>query len=240
MGNIKMPSGFKPADGYVQPRIVAGLAAKEKCGKTHFALTAPGPIAFFNLDIGTEGVVGKFIEEKDVYECKYDPGAENPEAEWERFESDFDSVLRVEEIRTMVLDTATEVWELLRINKFGRLDQVMPHMYGPVNAVYRRLIRDAYKSGKNIVLIHKMKPEYIGNERTGGYVLAGFADTPFLTQVNVRLFRDDVDGGSEFSALVNDCRQNPGLNGEVLEGPMCSFPALAQAILPDSKEEDWY
>ena len=43
-------------------RLIASLEGREKVGKTHFALTAPPPILFFNIDIGTEGVVGKFQE----------------------------------------------------------------------------------------------------------------------------------------------------------------------------------
>jgi len=207
-----------------------------------FFIDSTRPIAFFNFDIGTEGVVGKFIDDKEIYISNYDPGSEDPESEWERFESDYRSIMRVPEIRTFIIDTATEAWELLRISEFGKLDQVMPHLYGPVNATYRRMIRDGYDCGKNIILIHKMKAEYVNNDRTGNYVQAGFADTPFLTQVNLQMFRDynSETERTEFSALIRDCRQTPEINNEVLEGPLCTFPTLALMVLPDSDEEDWY
>ena len=38
-----------------------------KVGKSHFALTAPGPIIYFSLEPGLEGVVEKFMETKEVF-----------------------------------------------------------------------------------------------------------------------------------------------------------------------------
>jgi len=42
------------------PRVIANIMAAQKCGKDHFALTAPDPIVVFNFDQGLEGVVEKF------------------------------------------------------------------------------------------------------------------------------------------------------------------------------------
>jgi hypothetical protein len=52
--------GFSDAVVETPYRLIASVSGKEKTGKTHFALTAPEPIIFFNIDVGTEGVVGKF------------------------------------------------------------------------------------------------------------------------------------------------------------------------------------
>jgi len=49
-------------------RLIASVNGLAKTGKTHFALTAPEPIFFINIDIGTEGVVDKFqAEGKRIY-----------------------------------------------------------------------------------------------------------------------------------------------------------------------------
>ena len=63
-------------------------------------------------------------------------------------------------VRTISVDTATELWELLRMARFGKLTQVMPYQYGPVNAEFRSLIRMAYASDKNLILLHKMRKVY--------------------------------------------------------------------------------
>ena len=60
--------GFETADGsYIKRRLIISLEGPEKNGKTHFSLTAPGPIAFINFDIGHEGVIEKVIPEKKVF-----------------------------------------------------------------------------------------------------------------------------------------------------------------------------
>jgi len=204
-------------------RIILSVEGAEKQGKTHFALTAPGPTILFSLDIGEEGVVQKF---SDVYVMPM--GGSNHEAEFSRFRSVYSEMLADKDVRTIVLDTATEVWELLRMARFGKLTQVMPYQYGPVNAEYRAMIREAYESDKNLILLHKVKAKYVNDKKTNEWERAGFADTGFLVQVNAMVYRDD-DGG-EFNIYIRDCRKNPDLAGETLSGPLCNFEILSQMV----------
>lgn len=228
-------AGFTAAkDRHSAPRLIMSVAGLEKQGKTHFALTAPGPIAMFSTDIGEEGVVEKFIDEKEIYLMSIDrvdeDAAEQAPTEFERFRKAYKEMLRGKEVRTIVVDTATEIWELLRMARFGRLTQVMPYQYGPVNAEYRALIRDAYNYDKNLILLHKMKAQYINDKRTGEYERAGFSDTGFLVQINSQIYRYSPDDGGDFVLWVRDCRQNPDLAGQELEGPMCNFQMLAEMV----------
>lgn len=236
--------GFVDAkDKKVLPRLIISISGMEKCGKTHFSLTAPGPIAVFSCDIGEEGVVDKFTKDKEIFIMNIDrideDAAEQAPKEYTRFKSAYLDMLRGNEVKTIVLDTATEIWELLRMARFGRLTQVMPYQYGPVNAEYRALIREAYNWDKNLILLHKMKAQYINDKRTGEYERAGFSDTGFLVQVNAQIYRYSPADGGEFVLWVKDCRQNPDLAGEEFEGPMASFPMLAGMIVPDVDPEVW-
>lgn len=43
------------------PRVIANIEGGQKCGKDHFALTAPDPIVIFNFDQGLEGTIEKFL-----------------------------------------------------------------------------------------------------------------------------------------------------------------------------------
>ena len=141
-------------------------------------------------------------------------------------------------VRTVVMDTASEVWELLRMAAFGKLDHVMPHHYGPVNAEYRGLLRMAYVSDKNLILLHKVKNEYINDKRTGNYERAGFTDTGFMVQVNVRCWRR-LNGDKQlvFGMTIDDSRQNADVAGMELEGEMCSFPMLASVVTGTDMEK---
>jgi len=215
------------------------LDGLEKQGKTHFALTAPAPIVVFNFDIGLEGVVDKFADKK-VYVVDYNtPGTVDQSFDWtgtwEKFKTDYRGMFETD-ARTIVMDTATEAWELLRMARFGKLTEVMPQHYGPVNAEYRELLRLAYNSDKNLVLIHKLKDEYVNNQRTGKFKRAGFGDTGYMSQVNCRMERDE---DLEFTLEVEDCRQNALVAGEVMEGPMCAFPWLASMVFTGTGPDDW-
>jgi hypothetical protein len=127
----------------------------------------------------------------------------------------------------------------LRIARFGRLTQVMPYQYGPVNAEYRNVIREAYKWDKNVILLHKMKAQYINDKRTGEYDRAGFSDTGFLVQVNARAYRYGSEDGGAFAFMVEDCRQEPDLQDMEFEGEMANFPTLAAMVLPSVDPKEW-
>lgn len=210
-------------------RIVGSLSGREKTGKTHFALTATPPIIFINVDIGTEGVVNKFQDDKQIliYDVRIPQGANKDVYVplWEEIKKIFRKVYTLNK-GTVVVDTDSEIYELARLAKFGKLSQVMPQHYAEVNSEYRELLRLAYDSSMNSLFIHKMKPRYINNARTNEYDPAGFADMSYLAQINLITYREDTDDGPEFSVYIKDCRQNPNIGGDVLRGPMCNFDFL--------------
>jgi hypothetical protein len=233
--------GFVPPSGVVTPRLVLSIEALEKQGKTHFALTAPDPMAYFNFDTGEEGVIHKFInsgKEIIVNNMEVPKDQEASGKEWDRFEKAYYKIFEHKYARTVVVDTGTEMWELVRMAKFGKLTQVMPHHYGPVNAVIRRMIRHAFSSDKNLILIHKLKPRYVNDKRTADYDRAGFSDIGYLVQANIRLFIDEEEG-NEFTAWIKDCRHDPALKDELLAGPLCNFPSVAMMMLPEVDPEIW-
>jgi len=247
MANIRnsmIGAGFSPGkEVTIKPRIVVSISGLEKCGKSHFALTAPGPIAFFSIDTGEEGVLNKFTKTKDVWIKEIamadEDHVEASVKELDEFKKSYYFTLHSKDVRTIIVDTATELWEILRLARFGRLTQVMPYQYGPVNKEYRMLIREAYKYDKNIILLHKMKAAYVNDKKTGDYERAGFADTGFLVQVNAQVYRYAREDGGDFAIYIKDCRQNPDLAGEELVGPMCNFPTLASLVLPDVPASAW-
>jgi len=237
--------GFEPVSGDVRPRLIAAVSGLEKQGKTHLALSAPGPIAVINMDIGLEGVVGKFLasgKSISTINLGVPKTQEAALAEWDRWVKAYRGALRSREIRTLVVDTETESWELIRMARFGKISQVKPHHYGPVNAEYAGLLREAYDSDKNLILLRKMKPKYVNDKRTAEYEPSGFSGVPFLVQVLCQVYRDEPDDSGEpppFHCYIKDCRQNSDLAGMDLEGEMCGFSMLAQLVLPDVDLDVW-
>ena len=215
-------------------RLVASVSGREKTGKTHFALTAPEPIFFVNIDIGTEGVVDKFQKQgKKIY--LYDVRVPRTGKQdiyvpmWENLKKIFEMVYKVG-AGSVVVDTDTEAYELARLAKFGKLAQVMPQHYTEVNNEYREILRLAFDSSMNSIFLHKMKAKYVNNARTNEYEPSGFTDMEYSPQINILTYRDDTDEGSEFSAFIKDSRHNPNVNGEWLRGPLCNFEFLLSLV----------
>ena len=226
--------GFSDEVREMPYRLVASVSGREKTGKTHFALTAPDPIFFINIDIGTEGVIEKFqAQGKKIY--VYDvrvPRTAKQEVYvpmWENLKAIFQKVYQAG-VGTVVVDSDTEAFELARLAKFGKLSQVLPHNYVEVNNEYREILRLAFDSTMNSVFLHKMKAKYVNDKRTNEFEPSGFGDMEYNSQVNVLMYREDTDEGPEFSAFIKDCRHNPNVNGEWLRGEMCNFEFLLALI----------
>lgn len=214
-------AGFKEADFSVPRRLIASIAGRPKTGKTHLALTAPPPIIYFDIDIGEEGVLSKF-EGTAMLTYEVRVPKQVAKAEYEKLWEDAKTKLRLAwglGRGTVITDTSTELYELNRLARFGKLDQVPPYMYSLVNTEWRELIREAFDSRMNTIFIHKTKAVWVDNKRTDRYELAGFGEMEYLTQINIETSRVDLEeGGSQFWLKIADCRHNPAFNGWTNQG----------------------
>lgn len=225
--------GFRRPDKEVPRRLIMSIEGLDKTGKTTFALTAPKPLVVINTDFGHEGVMERFADQ-DVWVLDLpcasellqegDTGAYD-EA-WRKFVEGYNAAMK--HARTIVWDTATELWELARLKYHGKLTQVKPHNYTEVNMVFRQLIKDAYDNKSlNLIMIHKVKEEYINDKFTGKMVRSGFKDTPYLVQILAQTWRRDP---ADFGLTILTCRQNPSIIGLELEGDFCTFDALLDMV----------
>lgn len=247
MTTILKNLGFEQADRTIYPRLVMSLKAMEGEGKTHFGLSAPGDIAMLNMDLGLEGVIQKFPDKKidichiTLPEDKNDIDWASVKGEWDKFLKAYRGAFQIPTVRTVLVDTATEAYELIRLARFGQLSQVMPYMYGPVNAEFRSLIRMALKSPiKNLIMIHRMRSVYINDKRTKDWERAGFTGAGYDFQVEGHLWKELVeDDEPVFHITITKCRINPSIEGVDYSGPMCSFPFIACEAMPGTKVSDW-
>jgi hypothetical protein len=256
---MKVLPGFTQAKKGRRKRLVIASEGLEKQGKTNFGLTMPGPLVVFDMDRGLEDVVDKFVDEKDIqivdYRGMMQGVATNKlkdmfQTRWEKFNADYKKALEapLDVVRSILLDTGTEMWEYARLGVLGKLTQVPPLFYPEVNQQFRRIVDLALDHDKNVLITHKMKKEYKkgGGEDskdswTGRYERAGFGEIGNLVQVILRNGRrfDRDEGWGEFYVRVEACRQNPDIVGEEFDGVMCAFPFLATQIFPDTGMEEW-
>lgn len=254
--NIGGFSMIRPPTRY---RMIVSISGLDKSGKTNFALTAPGDIAYANFDVGLEGVIHKFEKNKRIYTKDYSYGTVGTDIKevataagkvWDEFKADFRAALRAPSIRTVVIDTEGETYELIRIARFGKLTQVMPHHYGPVKAEYRDVLNEIYDTDKNLILLGRLKDEYKNEapvagkapvgEKTGNLIREGMKDIPYMVQLNaIARCQEGAPPDSMFSIHIVNSRQNHELSGMDIPQPLCTFAAIGQMLYPDSREEDW-
>lgn len=254
--------GFTTNRPVSKKRLVVSLSGQDKCGKSHFALTAPGDIAYANWDTGLEGVIDKFERLKRIYSKDYgvvippEVGNDPPKTAaiahkvWEEFKSDMRAAWKAPNIRTSVVDTEGETYEVIRLARFGKLTQVMPHHYGPVKLEYSNFYNEIFDTDKNLIFLSKLKEEYENQpgqgagapvgKKTGRWERVGMKDIPYMVQVNAIAERiEGVSPDMQFQIRIVNCRQNPELNGFVLPQPLCTFTHLGMMVYPGTTESDW-
>jgi hypothetical protein len=220
-------------------RLITAVQGWPKSGKTHFALaTAPEPVYYINADHGAEGVVEQFIRAgRQIVEHRVNipDSFEMPEAKakglylpiWEETKAMIRKAWANNQ-GTLVLDTETEIYELIRLARFGRLTQILQHHYGPVYAELNGLLRDAaYESDMSAIYIRKMDKDF----NTGQPISKGYKNTPYDTQINVEVSRVQEPGESDaFRVGVLDCRHDPRLNRQYYNGPVATFEFLLNMV----------
>lgn len=278
-------------------RIVIAVDGLDKHGKTNFALTAPKPLVYLDTDVGREGVIEKAPNRELIVtappftfmpsEIRWDVDNDTArtekimaaaEVQLQRFRDVYLRSLREPVIamggrklkaRTIVVDNASEIWELLRLCYFGKISQVKPHHYTEVNSMMRDLVRAAFDSDVNVIWLHKLKAEWKDNaegkgRKTGTLMRSGFEGMSYLVQANLLCYRVASNLAAEttvkwmsgeglvevpieprtesdlgFRLAVGNSRHDPSLEGMILQNDMVSFPAIAQMMLPDSAPTDW-
>lgn len=246
-------SHFKKAGIQQKKRLIVCNDAMPKCGKTRFGLTMPGPLAIINLDEGLDSVIQEFQDKKEIYVSDHRKGvvdiknmkaggksvADAAAEEWAKVKGAYMEGL--EEARSVLVDTGTEFYELLRLAAFGKLTQVMPHQYGVVNREMKAMIDLAYDSSANVMFTHRLKREYVDDKSTKNMIRAGWGDFGYECQVVVRQWKDASEPFPDrFHMMMTDCRIPAGsqLEGEDYMGEMVNFPFLASMIFGNDLE-DW-
>lgn len=220
-------TGFQPASKLKsRRRMILNVQGKEDSGKTHFLLTCPEPIALFDLDHNSESVVNKpeFADKNimvsEYYFDKPSKGANEAklikEADilWNRFMTEY--MMCLKQVKTIAIDTAGLLWEMLRIARFGKLTSVMPHNYSVLNCEFNQLIDLGKKSNTNLIFTSTLAPQYLNDTATGLMVRQGWSQLDYKVQYSMELSRTRK---GEFQGKVLKFKPDPKMVGQVLTSP---------------------
>ncbi len=156
-----------------------GVFGLEGTGKTRFAATAPGPIGLIALDKkskrtfqeiaskrGVEVISNEkpFISDKDAIEMAITSG-DDPKG-LAKIKATYTSALTAifdmtmafaahKEVQTVVVDTTSQLFEMILFSHFGRRNQIQPTSRGAANQDMIDFV-NALRC-KNLVLIHRSK-----------------------------------------------------------------------------------
>lgn len=209
-------------------------------GRTTFALTAPGPIALLHASEKIEGIVQPFAKKKDIRILDFGGIFEGSEQEIAK-----QADVKVREVkaaiddafgwaRTIVLDTHTEFWELMRLARFGKLSQVLPHHYGPLNAEWRTLFkRFRQQDSVNLVCIGQIRERYRNDKPTGKMEQAGQKEMTYFSDAVVRTERGK---NGDFGGVIEKGWMNAPSEGMELDGEMLTFGWVLGLITGTDKE----
>lgn len=243
------------------PNVVASVVAFEGAGKTHFWLSAPKPIAVISTDTNTEATARAVLgmdDDDDFDESVVqfqqvsmpalafddrDDVQDEAKEKWDEVREFLRPFLKADDDdrpRTVVFDTAVDVFDLRVLAEFGKLDQIPPevrrNMMGRCNTSYKGIIQAFKDRGINVVLVHRAKEKWtdkitrtnngIKEERVrmnGPFDMerAGFKDTGFITGVEVQLAFDPEREGklsAKYGMHVSRCNPRPGLIGREFWG----------------------
>ncbi len=153
-------TSFKRTTSTVPQRVIALITGETNTGRTHLALTAPGPIAYQGIEMGDEGVKEQFADSKVIMESHYiarvirkldqTDEKEKKKAQVEasdiyhRFSTEFVAALQSPDIKSIVWDTGTQFGALSKIAAFGRRSKILPRDRVEQKYEFHKLVHLAY------------------------------------------------------------------------------------------------
>lgn len=250
------------------PRLAICTEGLEGSGKSHFALSAPKPLAYFILDRGFE-TGNKKVEEalnlSGVDQAFYtfdkaDAGSNDPtviakaaaEQSWKPLKADLEDALRSQRYRTIVIDSMSEAWEGIRLARFGATEGIIPVQYTPVNNEFRgALIRGPLKMPVNIIWVHKQADEYENKVvqtskgmkevgvKTGRLTRKGFKDFAYAAPIMLTHRRDLTKMMGEGRYSIEVTKCAPNPEVEGLVLPEFTFSDFAGMVYPEVDASYW-
>jgi len=223
-------------------RLILSDEGDEKSGKTEWSLTAPDPIAYFNIDRDNRRLLRRMRKRgQKIVEGRYTlPGEDNilrvsdsatikmnaeaARVEKKRFRQDLYLAAKDTRFRTLVFDNGGHFWALYRMAAFGKLLEIPPLLYSQVNCsfLYDFIGMPRKKTDKNVIIIHRLKDKYERggkggkggaiSETTGEREIIGHKEVPAEVDASIRVWRERK-GERLFHATIHTCGPDGSLEG---------------------------
>lgn len=242
--------------------LAIAVFGEQGSGKTRFCTTAPDPIGFIPLDRKARKTVHKVAKEmgkvvlmpEDDFIRVAKPmelavmGTEDAKKYYRKHvnaikEAAF-TLYAHPLIRTICIDTGTQLWEDILFANFGRAERIMPRDRGSANQEMIDFLNAL--SGKNLIITHKAREIWKNDKPSGKFECAGFSHIGYHVNVLCECVCDDKkEAGEEgrFNLSVHLCQDNPDIQGpggkNLLSDDQITFQYLAMQMFPEDDMERW-
>ena len=192
-----------------------------KTGKSHLALSFPAPLVIYSFDVGIEPVLRKFPDKEIRVETYPIPIIDSVKGVglgkellgiWRRFNDDLKATVEDTSVKSIVIDTATAVYEIARIARAAELGQenLLQFQYGEVYARMKAIVQRPRIAGQNLVLTHYLRDRYVKDENTGEKELDGWRHTEGEVDVVLVVRRDvkKLSGGKTQNVIITTIKDN--------------------------------
>jgi len=251
----------------IQPRrnsAVISLAGMPGTGKTTWSFTAPKPIFYQATDFGDDGVIqlvdGQVIrpatgDYKLEIPREYRAFADRKESDADRkaregllanfvhesfyvpFRKDYSKAIEAG-VRTVVWDTALEIWEFVRLSVYGREATNRSDLQAEANSKFKEMIRLANLHNVNLIMINRLKNKWESYYDSNGNVkwrknenefeMQGYDKAPELVAMSLWTGFTPPDS---FTLEVKKCRGHAEWVGQTL--PSAPFEELMAMLVPE-------
>lgn len=232
--------------------LLAASEGEAGTGKTHFWMTAPGPIWVAAFDAwGTRRIDPAILKGKDIRIARYpfDPTSFKTQADmqraatilWNTFIADY--LLALKKARTIIWDREDMVYKVQRYSLLGGT-KAAPKEYEDLYTEYVGLIQAANQAGVNLGLLRGYKDKWISKfdtqkqkmvgHNTGDRVPEGMGKVP--DHVDITLHHRWDDASRSYMVRLGKFT-NKEERGK--EYPDLTFTDMALLAYPETTLEDW-
>jgi hypothetical protein len=200
------------------------ISAPPKQGKTHLAMTWPGPIKLYSFDQGAKFVKQKSFKDKEIVIEEFilpiiDTDSPKPYAEpiWEKFQKMFQEDCYSGKFKTLVVDTNTALWSICRqaIVEAKNRKKLLEVEYALPNLKMSSVFAHPKQAEINLVVINYLKDRYVKGENTGEKELNGWGNTEGMVDIVLEMERVTKGGKTTMNTLIKDNRFERDMNGKV-------------------------
>lgn len=217
------------------------IIGRKKTAKTTLAMSAPTPIVLLDFELGLRRVEERFLPDKKDYTVHNyaetivtDRKRDIKVAQefWNTIIKDYNKALEDKDVRTVVIDTASAVWEARRMAYLAEIREtnperksLVPQEYFVPNRDMKMLITQAALHKKILIVVHHTREEYDAQGRpTGEEVPDGFKYTGDLVDVEFWMSKK----GGKITGTIYTCGLSIAAEGIEMENP--TFDKLSTLI----------